>query len=84
MEPVREKAQEGLRIIENAMLDLLRRYPEGLTNAEIAQLLGIESDASDSQRNRLSWAILTRLLRAARIEKINDGKRRLVYRLPSL
>ena len=84
MEPVREKAQEGLRIIENAMLDLLRRYPEGLTNAEIAQLLGIESDATDSQRNRLSWAILTRLLRAARIEKINDGKRRLVYRLPSL
>lgn len=83
MEPLREKAQEGLRIIENAVLDLLRQYPGGLTNAEIADLLSIGSDASESQRNRLSWAVLARLLRDARVEKIKNEKRKLVYRLSS-
>lgn len=83
MEPLREKAQEGLRMIENAILDLLRQHPEGLTNAEIADLLGIGSDASESQRNRLSWAVLARLVRDARIEKIKSERIKLVYRLSS-
>lgn len=83
MEPLREKAQEGLRFIENAVLDLLRQHPEGLTNAEIAELLGIGSDAGKSQRNRLSWAVLARLQRDARIERTKNEKRKLIYRLSS-
>lgn len=78
----RELAQSGVSQLEEAVVALLAGHPDGLTNAEIAVLLGIESDAEEENRNFLSWTILGRLASANRIAKVTIGKRRVVYRLP--
>ena len=42
--PAYEKAQEGLALMKQAVVDLLNEYPEGLRNVDIASALGIRSD----------------------------------------
>jgi hypothetical protein len=80
---IQEKAQGGLRQIEGAILELLSQHPVGLTNAEIARTLGIETGESGEHRNMLSWSIIGRLIRSGRIERVKTG-RSVVVRLPQL
>jgi hypothetical protein len=77
----RELAQTGIAHLEDAIVCLLKEHPDGLTNAEIAVLLGIESDITQQNRNFLSWSILVRLVSANQVAKATIGKRRVVYRL---
>ena len=58
----RESAIEGLRQIEEAILELLSRNPQGLRNSEIARLLGLQSDFRGRQRDYLTYSVLGRLL----------------------
>lgn len=62
----RDKAQEGLRLLKEAILELLSGEPEGLRNVDIAVELRIQSDYQGSQKDYLSWSVLGLLL--------NDGK----------
>lgn len=78
MNSERTLAQEALAQLERAVVELLRRTPTGLTNAEIARELGIETGEPGEHRNMLTWSIVGRLQRAARIERVQDGRRRLV------
>src|SRR5713101_905237 len=39
-----EKAQQGLLLLKESILELLENHPEGLQNAQIADLLGLRSD----------------------------------------
>jgi FixJ family two-component response regulator len=81
MRSPRQQARFGLGEIENAVVYLLRGHPEGLTNVEIAEALGIESKSTDEHRNYLSWSVLIRLSRAGRVEKVSAGKRKVLYRI---
>ena len=80
MASFREQAEAGLRQIEQAILGLLQQQPEGMTNAQIAKELGIETGAPGEHRNMLSWSVIGRLIRTGRIERLKAG-RNVVLRL---
>lgn len=63
----REIAREGLRQIEDAILQLLEQYPQDLRNFEIAELLGLRSDFRGDQRNYLTYSVLGGLLASSRV-----------------
>ena len=58
----RQMALAGLRKIEDAILILLSRNPQGLRNSEIADALSLRSDFQGSQRNYLTYSVLGGLL----------------------
>ena len=62
----RTHAQQGLAFLKEAICDLLAQSPDGLTTANIADLLDIRSDYKGSQKDYLSWSVLGLLL--------NEGK----------
>ena len=61
-----EKAQKGLKLLEEAILEILAQKSDGLRNAEIAEILEIHSDYLGEQKDYLSWSVLGLLL--------NEGK----------
>lgn len=69
-----EKAQEGLKQIEDSILDLLGGRPEGLTNAQIARALGLQSDFNGSQRDYLTYSVLGGLLASGRVVRDQQTK----------
>jgi hypothetical protein len=75
MRSPQQQAQAGLQQIEAAILALLAQHPDGLTNAEIAKSLGIETGEPGEHRNMLSWSIVGRLIRCARVKRVKvDGR----------
>lgn len=67
-------AQEGLRQIETAVLQLLDANPQGLRNAQIAESLGLRSDFRGRQKDYLTYSVLGRLLTAGRIGWSSETK----------
>jgi hypothetical protein len=76
MDP-KQKAQQGLALIKEAILESLQSQPEGLTNAEIADLLDLRSDYLGGQKDYLPWSVLGLLLNEKQIRR--SGRR---YLLP--
>ncbi len=64
-----EKAQGGLSLLKEAILEVLANHPEGLQNAQIADLLGLRSDYKGANKDYLSWSVLGLLFNAGRIER---------------
>jgi len=62
-----EIAQDGLRRIENAIIRILDKHPQGLRNSEIAEELGLRSDFQGKQKDYLTYSVLGGLLRKARV-----------------
>jgi hypothetical protein len=63
------KAQAGLSLMKQAILDLLSQHPDGLTNSQIATDLDIHSDFLGQQRDYLSWSIVGLLVNENMVEK---------------
>jgi hypothetical protein len=81
-----EQAQSGLSAIEGAITQLLRAYPDGLTNGEITKELALESDQNGKQQNYLSWSVLGRMMKKnlvirARHQRTGERASKFVYRL---
>jgi hypothetical protein len=76
MDTQKERAGQGLSIIKDSIVDLLAQHPEGLTNVEIATVLGLESSRG-GHRNFLTWTILGKMMDEGRVrfDKANDNKR---------
>ena len=55
-------AEEGLKILETAILRLLEAHLEGLKNVEITTLLGLRSSFKGSHKNYLTHSVLGGLL----------------------
>jgi len=73
----RTQAQQGLALLKGAILRLLAQKTDGLSNAEIADLLGLRSDYQGAQKDYLSWSVLGLLLNEGRV--VREGRR---YLLP--
>ena len=63
----RAVAQEGLRHIEDAVLMVLESNPQGLGNAQIADLLGLRSSIRNGQRNYLTYSVLGGLMAQGKV-----------------
>ena len=76
METPRQRASQGLSTIKGSITDLLGQHPEGLTNVEIATMLGLESSRG-GHRNFLTWTILGEMMDEGRVrfDKASNNKR---------
>jgi len=60
-------AQEGVEKIKAAIVSLLGKHPDGLTNAQVTQELGLQSDQNGKQINYLAWSVLGLLMGSKRV-----------------
>lgn len=56
------EAQAGRELIERAIIGLLATKSHGLTNAQIARELLLETGLRTGQKNYLTWSILKELV----------------------
>ncbi len=72
---VKEKAQIGLELIKEAILELAQANPKGITNAETASVLGLRSDYGGGSKDYLSYSILGLLMREGKIRRVPGTRR---------
>jgi DNA-binding IclR family transcriptional regulator len=70
-----KQAQLGLIQIQEAILALLRRKPDGLRNSEIAEALNLRSDFRGRQKDYLTYSVLGGLIHQGRVAWNQDTKR---------
>ena len=63
----REQAQLGLKYIEDSVVNLLTRHPNGLTSSAIAEVLGLSAELEPKHRDIIVSGILELLVRSGRI-----------------
>jgi hypothetical protein len=71
---VREKAQLGLSLLKEAVLELAKANTRGISNAETASLLGLRSDYGGGAKDYLSYSLIGLLMREGKLER--DGATR--------
>lgn len=76
----REKAQIGLTLLKEATLELAQANPRGVSNAEVASLLGLRSDYGGGAKDYLSYSVLGLLLREGKLERL-EGTHKHVARV---
>ena len=72
---VKEKAQIGLELIKEAILELAKANPKGITNSEAASVLGLRSDYGGGSKDYLSYSILGLLMRDGKIRRVPGTRR---------
>jgi len=58
----KEKAQVGLELLKDAVLELAKANPLGISNSETASLLGLRSDYGGGSKDYLSYSLLGLLM----------------------
>jgi uncharacterized protein len=71
----RKQAEAGLKQIQEAIVSILKRRPEGLRNAEIAETLNLRSDFRGRQKDYLTYSVLGGLMRQERVAWNKETKR---------
>ena len=66
---VREKAQIGLSLLKDAVLELARANRRGVTNADASKALGLQSDYGGGSKDYLSYSVLGLLMREGRLRR---------------
>ena len=72
---VKEKAQIALSLLKDAVLELAKANPSGVSNSEAASLLGLRSDYGGGSKDYLSYSILGILLREGKLERSKSSKK---------
>lgn len=66
---VKEKAQVGLSLLKEAVLEMAQANPNGVSNAEVASLLGLRSEYGGGAKDYLSYSVLGLLLKDGKLER---------------
>jgi len=66
---VREKAQIGLNLLKEAVLELAKANRTGITNADASKALGLQSDYGGGSKDYLTYSILGLLMREGRLKR---------------
>jgi uncharacterized protein len=72
---LREKAQLGLKLLKNAVLELAKANPGGVQNSDAVKTLGLQSDYQGGSKDYLVWSILGILMREGKMLRV-EGTRR--------
>lgn len=72
---VREKAQLGLQLLKEAILELAKANPKGISNSETASLLGLRSDYGGGSKDYLSYSVIGILMREGKLERDGASKK---------
>lgn len=76
---IKEKAQIGLALLKDAVLELAKANRNGITNSDTASLLGLRSDYGGGSKDYLSYSIIGILIREGKLER--DKSKRHVARV---
>lgn len=66
---VRDKAQLGLGMLKDAVLELAQANPKGVTNSEVVRALGLQSDYLGGSKDYLAWSLLGILMREGKMTR---------------
>lgn len=72
---VKEKAQVGLSLLKEAVLELVKANTTGVSNSDAASLLGLRSDYGGGSKDYLSYSILGILMREGKLERSKSNKK---------
>jgi hypothetical protein len=72
---VKEKAQIGLALLKEAVLELAKANPSGISNSDAASLLGLRSDYGGGSKDYLSYSVLGILMREGKLERSPSTKK---------
>ncbi|WP_374263192.1 GIY-YIG nuclease family protein [Zoogloea sp.] len=72
---VREKAQIGLALLKDAVLELAKANPQGISNSDAASLLGLRSDYGGGSKDYLSYSIIGLLMRDGKLARTPTGRK---------
>ena len=72
---VKEKAQLGLSLLKDAVLELARANVRGISNSDAASLLGLRSDYGGGSKDYLSYSIIGVLMREGKLERDGTSKK---------
>lgn len=73
-EGVLEKAQLGLALIKDAVIELAKANPNGITNSDAASALSIRSDYGGGSKDYLSYSVLGLLMRDGKLARQGSSK----------
>jgi hypothetical protein len=74
---IKEKAQLGLSLLKEAVLELARANPKGVSNSDAASLLGLRSDYGGGSKDYLSYSVIGLLMREGKLERDSASKKHL-------
>jgi hypothetical protein len=72
---VKEKAQIGLALLKDAVLEFAKANPKGISNSDAASLLGLRSDYGGGSKDYLSYSVLGLLMRESKLSRDGNSKR---------
>ncbi len=72
---VKEKAQVALSLLKDAVLELAKANPGGISNSDTASLLGLRSDYGGGSKDYLSYSVLGILMREGKLERSKTNKK---------
>ncbi|MFG6468635.1 GIY-YIG nuclease family protein [Roseateles sp. BYS87W] len=72
---VKEKAQLGLALLKDAVLELAKANPSGISNSETASLLGLRSDYGGGSKDYLSYSLLGLLMREGKLARSPSNRK---------
>ncbi len=72
---IKEKAQIGLELLKEAVLELARANPSGVSNSDVASLLGLRSNYGGGSKDYLSYSLLGILLGEGKLERPVSSKK---------
>lgn len=72
---VKEKAQVALSLLKDAVLELAKANPSGISNSDAASLLGLRSDYGGGSKDYLSYSVLGILIREGKLERSKTTKK---------
>jgi hypothetical protein len=65
----KERAQLGLSMLKEAVLEFVKANPNGVSNAETASLLGLRSEYGGGSKDYLSYSVLGILMREGKVAR---------------
>jgi hypothetical protein len=71
----REKAQLGLTMLKDAVLELAKANEKGITNSDAASLLGLRSDYGGGSKDYLSYSVIGLLMREGKLLREGVSRR---------
>jgi hypothetical protein len=64
-----EKAQLGVSLLKDAVMELAQANESGVTNSEVCHALGLHSNYSGGSKDYLSWSILGLLMKEGQLRE---------------
>jgi hypothetical protein len=71
----KERAQMGLALLKEAVLEFVRANQLGVTNSDVASLLGLRSDYGGGSKDYLSFSILGILMRDGKVRRESGSRK---------